>query len=257
MNEFEQVAETVSRFNAQMKRRHAEVEALVEDVRRSLPDVSVLSDWVRAQVDLTRMLQRLHLRTQAWGAFLIQMGWPPTTDLAAGALDQLADGLKRGELTEGDVEDLFLEFYDEPRVRGLLAGWADDGQLSHRLPILDAAVEAHIRGEYLLSVPALLPQVEGVLAERFGHQGRLSGKRLERYLQDALSEQNPFDQAARVFVAKRLLESFAWASTTPEFSRHAVLHGADVGYGSRVNSLRAILTFDYIHCATRGLAAAP
>lgn len=105
-----------------------------------------------------------------------------------------------------------------------------------------------------MSIPALLSQLEGIVADLVGHSGQMTGAMLKRYIAGALAIGVSAADLAGTFVAGVLLEQFAWGNPIPHFSRHAVLHGADTEYGSAANSLRLILVIDHLQHAVRYVA---
>ena len=49
------------------------------------------------------------------------------------------------------------------------------------------------------------------------------------------------------FVSSEVFTGFEWGSPlTAALSRNAILHGADTNYGTEINSLKAIVLFDFI-----------
>jgi hypothetical protein len=110
-------------------------------------------------------------------------------------------------------------------------------------------LSAHEGQHYTLSVPVLLAQLEGLIAEARRHKGRFTGKTLVRYLESIRTEGSRFQRIAARFVVDTLWSDFHHGATAPALSRHAILHGADVQYGTAGNSLRAILYFDIIRNA--------
>jgi hypothetical protein len=71
---------------------------------------------------------------------------------------------------------------------------------------------------------------------------------VKSYISELLTDDSEFsfDAAVQLFYFEVVLANFEHGEQIPFLSRHAILHGADVGYGTKSNSLRTILLFDYV-----------
>lgn len=98
---------------------------------------------------------------------------------------------------------------------------------SDRKRIIRDAVEAHQQELYTLSVPVLLIQLEGVIAESAGR----TGERISSYIKPLTSTDNVYQEVARMFIATNVSNSF----------RNPILHGHDITYPSLENSTRALI----------------
>jgi hypothetical protein len=119
-----------------------------------------------------------------------------------------------------------------------------------RAAILAGALAAHVRKEYVLSVPTLLAQADGICSELLGTQlyARSKGtphtaKAVEPYsssdLMSSLLEPLRLAGALNAYDHER--------SKFPDvLNRHEVLHGKSLDYGSEINSLRAISLLSYL-----------
>ncbi len=140
-----------------------------------------------------------------------------------------------------------------------------------RWPPVEAAFEAHQRGEYLLSIPAMLPQVEGAIVDAMvlkgltvrkngrlylrgdddrPKKGEKSGKRLpeitlHRAVSNARLEERPELEGVSSFVADSLVQK-----------RNAVLHGRDVRYDKAKLSVQSLLVLALLTEAVGELEAA-
>lgn len=222
-----------------------------EQIRASLiPPTARLFEgplWHEAFKELAKAAERLE-------SMLLQLGWPPPGHLPIRLLDEITRDYQTGKLSPEEVEELFVEFYDANQLQQIVATWRQNAHFPHRVKILEQAVAAHAEGRYELSIPAILPQIEGVIAELFGHAGRMSLKAFKQYLSAAFSDSSRFDRVSAAFILRILLEDFTWGDSIPRLSRHAVLHGADTEYASAANSLRVILFFDELQGSVRYVA---
>lgn len=186
---------------------------------------------------------------------LIEFGWPPVLDIFS---NQVEDIIKMYETEEskdkieGEIGGLFVNFYTEERLKRKLDEWKNNELLNDRIYILKTAVEAHIKENYVLVVPTLLSQIEGIIADGFNHKGRMGGRKLKSYI-SKLTKNNridEFDDVVNKFLLNIVLVNFEHGKPiNSSLSRHAILHGADKNYGTKKNSLKTIILFDYLQDA--------
>jgi hypothetical protein len=98
---------------------------------------------------------------------------------------------------------------------------------SYRKRIIRDAVEAHQQELYTLSVPVLLIQLEGVIAESSGR----TGEKMSSYIAFLTSTDNIYREVSQMFIATNVSNSF----------RNPILHGHDINYPSLENSTRALI----------------
>jgi hypothetical protein len=196
------------------------------------------------------------LLARRFPALLVDLGWPPFWDISlhdAANLVQRRDAFGLAS-TRPEVESLVLSLFDDDRVVAMLAGWEKRPFIQPRLPILEAGVAAHLRRDYACSVPALLPQIEGIVADYFGRIRPLDVRNQEaqatmllgargkgKMLRDAM------DRSMLRFYLDVVLASVGRRDELPlTLSRHAILHGRDVRYATRQKSLQTLLMVDYL-----------
>lgn len=96
------------------------------------------------------------------------------------------------------------------------------------------------------SVPALLAQLEGLIADASSHAGRMNATAWREHMNEAASRDPLVGTLVKRFVNAVLAAPFEHgAPITSPLSRHAILHGGDVDYGTLTNSRTAILLVDY------------
>jgi len=220
--------------------------ATVEQLRPIIPPIlPVLPDW-RGILEKMERMERM----------LLLLGWPPPGHLPVLLIDEITEEFHAGNLTPSDVEDLFVHFYNADLLRELTVEWKRNGHFPHRIHILEAAVGAHVEGKYALSVPTMLPQLEGVIADLFGHIGWMNNAAFQQYLATAFNTGSHFDRVSAAFILNVILERFFWGAKIPRLSRHAILHGADTQYATAANSLQVILAFNELQLSISYVASA-
>lgn len=138
-------------------------------------------------------------------------------------------------------------FEDETFRRGLVARW----QASGRWAVLEQILKAHDEGLYYLTVPTALAQAEGIVAAMVQPHGGMKQKDLPRHISSLEKGTDEKDRglygpSVDAFVESYLLAKFHHGDPLPAFSRHAILHGADTGYGTLDKSLRSMVWVDYL-----------
>ncbi|HIE1653687.1 TPA: hypothetical protein ACXJGC_004989 [Burkholderia cenocepacia] len=119
----------------------------------------------------------------------------------------------------------------------------------HRREILDAAFDAHLNGQHLVSIPVLLAQVDGICFD-VANAHFFMGKERPKVL--AYATELAGTELARAFLAP--LESGMTVALSEKarpqgfsgLNRHMVLHGESIDYGTKENGLRAISLLNYI-----------
>ena len=198
---------------------------------------------------VAQTLKVLEFKQGRLETMLTRLAWPLPGHLGAKWLDDVATSYLAGSLTDEDVTDVFLDKYRKHGLDDLRREWQGDSLVATRLPILLDALKAHEEERYTLSVPVLLAQLEGLIAETRKHKGRFTGKTLVQYLEPIRAQGSRFQRFAARFVVETLWTGFHHGDSLPVLSRHAILHGADLQYATAGNSLRAILSFDIIRAA--------
>lgn len=172
-------------------------------------------------------------------------GWFLDLELPMVGLWKLAEALRDGNVA--DAEQALMGHYRN-RTPEIVDRLKKD--YPHRARILDAAFKAHSGGEYVLAIPVLLAQADGICQERMGVQLYKKQKKapvLAAYVAEVATDAL---QAAFLHPLTQPLPISAGAKDRGEdfkgLNRHQVLHGESVDYGSEVNSLRAISLLNYV-----------
>jgi hypothetical protein len=158
------------------------------------------------------------------------------------------------ETLEGeDIDALFVDHYRSHWEE--VESWVSE-RFPARAPLLKEAFAAHREGRYALAIPVFLAQADGMCDEALGRNGHLftgaPGRVQERarLLEELAAQEDSFFLDAILEPLKTALPSSiankAWLESQEIFSRNAILHGMDLGYGTELNALRAISLVDYL-----------
>lgn len=214
---------------------------------------TLIERFAREFDDLSRRIREQAERDVKFSQLMIDLGWPPPIDLPSSTVARILKLAEDpGQLeSKATIEGVLTDHFDTRRLRAKAKSWAAHKLLQRRHTILSKAIEAHIKGDYELSIPALVSQIEGVIADGFGHVGQMGGAQYQKYLDTHFDENGNNDaedaanRAIRQFVAKILLAQFEHGKPSGSpLSRHAILHGGDTDFPCQENSLRAILLLD-------------
>lgn len=212
--------------------------------------------------DLSETVEKFKTSAALYATIMVEFEWPPDPNI----FPEDALGIVQRYLTqdrdavEQYIEKTMLEHYTDEALANRLREWEAKEWFRHRIPLLRQAVEAHSEGRYVLSIPVLLAQTEGLIADGYGHKGVLGYKprhgsskkdppTIAEYFDQHLREEGlfSFDEQVKQFFLEVVLSRFEHGAVPSyQLSRHAIMHGGDVNYGTVANSLRCILLFDYL-----------
>jgi hypothetical protein len=117
---------------------------------------------------------------------------------------------------------------------------------SKRWPILEQILKVHDLGLFFVSVPAAISMAEGLVVDCVSHNGYLAQSKLIEHIRGLVAPDEFFGPAAERFLASVVLAKFEHGMPIPPFSRHAILHGGDIAYGTKEHSVLAIVWLDYL-----------
>jgi hypothetical protein len=152
--------------------------------------------------------------------------------------------------TEGEaaMNDAILEYFNEDcsaPLEGMIKYWLDIPYLRDREQIIRDAVYAHKNGLFTLSIPALLPLIDGLSAEIIGSP---SMKAVVLLAEDRRAhDREIWMQGFCDFVAHVYYKGYDFGrETAPYLNRHGILHGRVFDYSSALNSTRVFLLIDAV-----------
>ncbi len=243
--------------------KHSSWSELLSFVQQS---AATLDDWSKAlQPTLTKItetLEEYQPRVEEWSAQAVKVikQLPERQRVVLGLLAN--DGwYLEPEMGLADLSEA-ISFYKSnnfQKAREILcrhftsASEAFFARLSEQFPerteILDAAIGAHSRGEYALSVPVFLAQADGICAEIAGIQlyskqngsPKLASNQTIKNLEPLTAPFfYPLVVGTPVTASQKEQSAYTDAS-----NRHAVLHGEVSDYNTQINSCRALSLLMY------------
>ena len=143
---------------------------------------------------------------------------------------------------------------DGARLKERVAAWFNVPYLADRKPIVLDSLEAHKAGKWTLTVPSLLPLIDGLM-RRFRREHLRRSKNPKRVMQvdkfaDYYQRSQPklLGKSFTRFMREHVFATFDFnnGASPSSINRHAILHGEIFDYATEANSLRVILFLDTI-----------
>lgn len=222
-------------------------ETVVRDVAPAAGQFLLAASQAAAVVYAEHLNERYRRSDQALRAH----GWWALSSWSDDELeefDQLARSLGRRDFAREICRR--YRAYDGRRLRRLIRGWSDDPAFKLRRLIIRDALADHLARRYRVSVPTLMPCLEGVVADAFGLGQRVSVPQGLEHLADlfegldALGLEVALDSLGTLYGQIDFRDA---SRLSPQLNRHLILHGRAVRYGSEVNSLKVFLYLDELH----------
>ena len=217
---------------------------------------------------LQELFDQMDIDAQEMGRIFAQAGFWLTPSMPMSVWKEARALKEQGRLTPDTLKRLIFETLregDGAILREMVDEWYKDERFARRRRIFDDALEAHLSVKYTLSIPALLPQIEGIMVEiaEEGRYGKLepAAKAIVRKVMETKTglapvTSGPFVGEVKKFYASTAKHEFSpdrfpdkakrdWKRDLPELlNRPAILHGVQIDYDSEENSLRGFLLLD-------------
>jgi len=201
-------------------------------------------DRAHAQL-LARTLRRYH--------------WWPVPGLPDELYSGILDVVEQGRLRR--VNRYICDWFGWNRYRRLgrvvVRRWDDNKYFCSRRHIYRQALVAHRRGWYNLTVPALIPLVEGIARDYLESEYGITERSGRRAIERALGQNVPpsvfreeLQQALIRFLTTSTFADTECGDVLPsgyELNRHGVAHGRHLQYGTEANSLRCFLLLETLY----------
>lgn len=180
---------------------------------------------------------------------MINIGWyPDIENFAMSALINFKDQLSENNISE--VDDALVEYYKDslPRTREYLVS-----KHPNREEILNTAFEAHTEGNYILSIPVFLAQVDGIAIDTFRKYFFIKQKgSTNPQISQAIDTMDGLsDLALAILIPLQSSQPLIYSLRErgdgfTQLNRHQVLHGESLDYGTELNSYKVISLLLYI-----------
>lgn len=215
-------------------------------------NLNISYDFSKSLKKITKYLKKYGEIVDLFTDVLIEIDWPPPMDFVPRQMMKIIEFYNNNgaQKTEEAVSNTLTEYYDSEKINKMYNSWIINDWILKRQPILQSIIEAHIQKNYWVSIPAMLTQIEGVIIDGYSHKGWLGQDKLKRYIEklfDLNSRTYNIDRVIKEILLNNILVNFIHGNRiNSTLNRNAILHGADVEYGTAKNSLKTILLFNYL-----------
>lgn len=184
-----------------------------------------------------------------FSVMLSDEGWYMDYGLAVGTLSGLY--LNQTFSDSKVLDEYMIKFY-KGKLRKTISFFRKHHQ--RRYPILEKAFKAHKKGEFELSIPVFLTQIEGLFFDLTNKEifSKGQGKKKENTAKEWLNSKE-FDIAFLLAIMEPLRENenitanFSESEYYPNvINRNKILHGRDINYSTELNSYKAISLLSFI-----------
>lgn len=156
-------------------------------------------------------------------------------------------------------------------LKNTVGTWSKNRYFRSRMGIILDALEAHTQRKYTLSIPALLPQIEGIASDIAKKGNVLTSTKTKarlgktKHIVSQMIEENKpqFGHAIHdtllAFIEEPLYKmrdferDYTLIKKHTGLSRHGILHGLQIKYPTYTNSLRIFLVLDILFYITEDL----
>ncbi len=191
---------------------------------------------------------------------LMKTGWwycPSMMNVNSESLKLSALKFRNGDKTA--MTKLIVTAYHKDNyllLRSTVAKWSKNKWFARRMETINDSLGAHIEGKYTLSIPTLLPLVEGIAADYckdkkislIGVRNRGNAK-VEKAFEELLNTKGRSFKFPDLFI--EILNTIIYQDTNKandpfrkKLNRHGVLHGNYIKYYDAPRSLRCFLLLD-------------
>ena len=243
---------------------------MMEKVSQSLGQIAVevlsqiAASMPRIWEPLQQLLEEMGTDAQEMEPIFAQAGFWLSPSMPITVWAKAKSSRDAGKLQPAVIKQIILEAFREDNgalLNEMVGEWYDVEYFGRRRHIIDDALEAHLSGKYTLSVPALLPHVEGIGATILGTipgSGKKIASEIKMIVQQDHSDLDAVGRDVAMEVLEQLYTWIDFAAFAMELQkrgvveerslhRHAILHGVEVDYGSEENSLKTFLLLDELH----------
>lgn len=139
-----------------------------------------------------------------------------------------------------ELDDFFTEYYGADLRNQIISDLIDMDSTKEYKEILNQIEYGYTHKLFFLIVPTLFTLIEGMIARGFQHKGRMNGKHMKEYINELIDIDEI--ESLQEIIEKRMLVSFEHGKEIDSpISRHAILHGGDIEFGTEAVALRLLL----------------
>jgi hypothetical protein len=212
-------------------------DALAKALRpAALAATSQLGDLLRASDEMERRYEMALTRMGWW----FPPGMTPRAFRYAGELAERSDrvGLRR----------FMVKLARGPQFGRMVQDWWNVESFRRRRRFIADGLQDHHAGRYRVSIPTLLPVIEGIAVEELAPSSAATNPKAA--VAGAVQAYDCVMGSAIVDTITLLWGHHDFASTPSgcrTLNRHLILHGRSTGYGTEANSVKVMFALDQLH----------
>ncbi len=212
-------------------------------LRTILEDLNFDSDVLKRY----RELNERYLQVMYESKWFPYAGWAVDIKLFAEVNEIIATSRGASQRREKRIDSVIMSYYTTKEIENIKRGWRNSDLEPHIKKILGQAIEAHLRGEYALTITCLATMWEGLIHKKANVVGRQGSKKTKEDFGKLLNE-NDFEPIFGEYYDKLIMSQ----CDTPEEviegvpNRNGISHSKYKRYPNKKASLNAILLTDFI-----------
>lgn len=194
-----------------------------------------------------RELNQIYLITMYECKWFPYAGWTADISLMSEVSNIIATSRGKSKRREQRVDKVILKYYNHQEIKKIKRVWKNSDLESHIKKILGQAIEAHIRGEYALTIACLATMWEGLIHHKLNIKGRYSQKKTKQDFAKLISENN-FEPIFSDFYENLIVSQCDTFEDVIDGvpNRNGISHSKYKKYPNKKASLNAILLTDFI-----------
>ena len=188
---------------------------------------------------------------------MVKDGWFPFVEILSNDYKRLATAYEDGSRPSASEVKTLIDKFDESRVRGMTDKWWGNTIFQEKEKLLQAGIDAFLRGDYINCIKNLYTEIEGVMHsvyfEHWGENTRDTRKLVDYLITVAKSSVNDeqsllLPQHFLEYLTESIFKNFDFATSTRDLSRHTSSHGvAEAKEYTPEKALQTLLTLDQIY----------
>lgn len=173
-------------------------------------------------------------------------GWIADVSLFQEVNQILATSRGKSKRRTARIDKAILAYYSPKKVKEIKRNWHNSDLEPHVRKMLGHAIEAHLRGEYALTISCLATMWEGLLKAKMPTKKR-NNEELKSDIKDLVSD-NGYEEILSDFYNNLIVHTCYGVEDVKEGvpNRHGVAHSWYKKYPNKKASLNAILLTDFI-----------
>lgn len=256
--DIDEVMKSAANFGEIMAASIEGVASLTRHITADLAAMNVAASSIESFGSFATLISLFEFDVDAVEAFKAA-GWPVAPSMPLDLRKRIVSMHKQDKTRY--VSNVVMGYYrknSHENLRSAVDSWEKNPLFTTRMHIIRDALDAHCNGKFTLSIPATVPQIEGVLNDyvRVNNLPARLGKITEVY-EAVIGDPNDYPLSSWVIVSTLLHQLQTNTYTYTDFkselaksiqgrntTRHTVLHGIVTNYNRPIHSLKAFLLLD-------------